>query len=204
MKMPYDGDFRVASEYGARIDPINGESAFHGGIDLVSLGSRAIKCVEDGIVLRSRIVTDNTNRTSEWGNYVSVQSGERTYYYCHMSERLVSAGDQVRAGDVLGIEGSTGRSTGSHLHLEVRIGDKTLDPTNILGLPNTAGYIFRKPEKTEEPHDWAKDAVRWAEDSEIMQGDGRGSFRLGDNITREECAVMLYRMFALINKGKEV
>ena len=52
MKMPYDGDFRVASEYGARIDPINGESAFHGGIDLVSLGSRAIKCVEDGIVLR--------------------------------------------------------------------------------------------------------------------------------------------------------
>ena len=113
--MPYDGDFRVASEYGARIDPINGESAFHGGIDLVSLGSRAIKCVEDGIVLRSRIVTDKTNRTSEWGNYVSVQSGERIYYYCHMSERLVSAGDRVRAGDVLGIEGSTGRSTGSHL-----------------------------------------------------------------------------------------
>ena len=116
-----------------------------------------------------------------------------------MSERLVSAGDRVRAGDVLGIEGSTGRSTGSHLHLEVRTVDKTLDPTKILGIPNTAGYIFRKPEKTEEPHDWAKDAVSWAED-----GDGRGSFRLGDNITREECAVMLYRMFALINKGKEV
>lgn len=98
MKMPYDGDFRVASEYGARIDPINGESAFHGGIDLVSLGSRAIKCVEDGIVLRSRIVTDNTNRTSEWGNYVSVQSGERTYYYCHMSERLVSGGRPSSCG----------------------------------------------------------------------------------------------------------
>lgn len=199
--MPYDGDFRVASEYGARIDPINGESAFHGGVDLVSLDSKAIKCVEDGIVLRSRIVTDKTNRTSEWGNYVSVQSGERIYYYCHMSLRLVSEGDQVHAGNVLGIEGSTGRSTGSHLHLEVRTGDKTLDPTKILGIPNTAGYIFRKAEQV---HDWAKDAVKWVEDSGIMQGDGKGSFRLGDNITREECAVMLYRMFSLINKGKEV
>ena len=147
MKMPYDGDFRVASEYGARIDPINGESAFHGGIDLVSLGSRAIKCVEDGIVLRSRIVTDKTNRTSEWGNYVSVQSGERTYYYCHMSERLVSAGDQVRAGDVLGIEGSTGRSTGSHLHLEVRIGDKTLDPPTFSEYRTRRDISFAGPKK---------------------------------------------------------
>ena len=111
--MPHDGDFRGASEYGARIDPISGESAFHSGIDLVSLSSKAIKCVEDGIVLRSRIVTDKTNRTSEWGNYVSVQSGERIYYYCHMSERLVSAGDRT-------LNGKPSPSRGAHRRKNTR------------------------------------------------------------------------------------
>lgn len=199
--MPYSGKFKIASGYGYRTDPIKGEYSFHSGLDLVSLESKNVICVEGGVVLRSRIVTDPTNKTSEWGNYISIQSNEnKIYYYCHLSERLVSAGDKVNAGDVIGIEGSTGRSTGSHLHFEVRINSTPTDPSPLLDIPNQVGYIFT-PEKN-LIHDWARDGVEWAKENGILLGDGQGNLRLGDPVTREECAVLLNRLYKMINETK--
>lgn len=199
-RMPYSGKFKIASGYGYRTDPINGEYSFHSGLDLVSLESKNVICVESGVVLRSRIITDPTNKTSEWGNYISVQSEGKICYYCHLSERLVSEGERVNAGDIIGIEGSTGRSTGSHLHFEVRVNSTPTDPSALLGIPNQTGYIFT-PEKN-AVHDWSKEGVEWAKQNGILLGDGNGNLRLKAPVTREECAVIMYRVFKLTNEQK--
>lgn len=203
MKMPYKGNFKIASEFGMRIDPINGENTFHSGLDLVSLDSKDVLSVEDGVVVRSRIVTDPSNRTSEWGNYIAIRSAqneERVIYYCHLSKRIASCGDIVKAGDIIGIEGSSGRSTGSHLHFEVRLNNISTDPSAILNLPNQAGYIHKN--KTNPTHDWSKEAVEWAVQNKILLGDGNGKLRLFEPVTREECTVLLHRLFKILMKGE--
>ncbi len=61
-----------------------------------------------------------------------VENGDTTYYYAHASELLVSEGDVVEPGSVIALVGSTGNSTGSHLHFEVRVNDDSVDPLPIL------------------------------------------------------------------------
>lgn len=146
MLLPYKGEVRVSSPFGWRT--LNGKRVYHKGIDLVGT-DKTVRAVVGGVVGQSIIITDPTNRTSEWGNYVRVDGEDgRLYYYCHMSERLVSRGDKVSVGDALGIEGSTGKSTGSHLHLEVRENGKSIDPTPILGIKNSVGAV--REAKTKE------------------------------------------------------
>ena len=202
MSMPYRGKFKIASPFGLRTDPITGEKEiFHSGVDLVSLGDKTVVSVSSGTVVRSRIVTDTSDKTSEWGNYVAVQSNGLLFYYCHLSERIADVGDFVTEGGVIGVEGSTGRSTGSHLHLEIRYGEERLDPADYLKIPNVAGYIFSKAE--DEGHAWSDDAVEWACENGIILGDGDGRLRLSDNATREEVAVMLYRTYQFIKGVKK-
>ena len=196
MKMPFETGFVIASPFGWRTDPITGEAhTWHGGVDLVG-NDRNVRAAVGGTVLRSRIVTDPADRTSEWGNYISVVGADgRICYYCHLAQRAVEAGARVDEGQILGIEGTTGRSTGIHLHFEVRdqLGVQ-LDPCAYLGIPNRAGYEWDPPEPWEEQvHDWSRDAVEWAISRGILLGDGRGNYRLGDAITREEAVVLLYR-----------
>ena len=144
MQLPYQGDVRVSSTFGWRT--LFGKRVYHNGIDLVGT-DKTVRAVVGGVVGQSTIITDPKNRTSEWGNYVRVDGEDgRLYYYCHLSKRLVSRGDKVSVGDALGIEGSTGKSTGSHLHLEVRENGKSIDPTAILGIKNIVGTV--QPAKT--------------------------------------------------------
>ena len=139
MLLPYKGDVRVSSPFGWRT--LNGKRVYHKGIDLVGT-DKTVRAVVGGVVGQSTIITDPANRTSEWGNYVRVDGEDgRLYYYCHLSQRLVSRGDKVSVGDALGVEGSTGKSTGSHLHLEVRENGKSIDPTAILGIKNIVGTV---------------------------------------------------------------
>lgn len=146
MLLPYKGEVRVSSPFGWRM--LNGKRVYHKGIDLVGT-DKTVRAVVGGMVGQSIIITDPTNRTSEWGNYVRVDGEDgRLYYYCHLTKRLVSRGDKVSAGDALGIEGSTGKSTGSHLHLEVRENGKSIDPTATLGIKNTVGAV--RAAKTQE------------------------------------------------------
>lgn len=196
MKSPFASGFVVSSPYGVRDDPFTGERLWHGGVDLVG-NDRNVRSVATGYVLRSRIVTDKMDKTSEWGNYVAVmgEADGRIIYYCHLDRRAVNEGQRVEAGQIIGIEGSTGRVTGMHLHFEVRdSAGRQLDPCAYLGIPNREGYEYDPPEPWEEQaHDWSLDAVRWAVENGILRGDGNGNYRLQDPLTREEMCVLLWR-----------
>lgn len=146
MILPYQGDVRVSSPFGWRT--MNGERVYHKGIDLVGT-DKTVRAVVGGVVGQSIIITDPKNRTSEWGNYVRIDGEDgRLYYYCHLAKRLVGRGAKVAVGDAIGIEGSTGKSTGSHLHFEVRENGSSIDPTKILGIKNTVGTV--RETKTQE------------------------------------------------------
>lgn len=135
----YSGKFKVTSSFGDRY--LNGKHEDHKGIDLVGLTDKHICAVQSGVVGASLIILDKTNLTWQWGNYVRIDGDDGyKYYYCHMSERLVVAGQRVRAGDHIGIEGNTGYSFGSHCHFEVRDrSGKSVDPSPFLGIQNAVG-----------------------------------------------------------------
>ena len=139
MQLPYQGKVRVSSPFGWRT--LFGKRVYHKGIDLVGT-DKTVRAVVGGVVGQSIIITDPKNRTSEWGNYVRIDGEDGLlYYYCHLAKRLVDRGAKVAVGDAIGIEGSTGKSTGSHLHFEVREKGSPIDPTKILGIKNTVGTV---------------------------------------------------------------
>lgn len=214
MRLPYNPGtpVRLVSTYGLREDPITHDpEVFHGGVDLVGSGDKTICAVVGGTVLQSRRVYDENNKTSEWGNYISILGDDgRVHYYCHLSERWVSVGDRIEAGQPIGVEGSTGRSTGTHLHYEVRLsvaGD-TLNPAEILGIPNEEGVYTvnkeesKKDERTDsEPQEWSREAIEWAVANGIIFGDGTGNLMLREPCTREQVLVFLYRMYQAMQGG---
>lgn len=114
---------KVNSPYGYRTDPITGKRRFHNGIDLHARGDEALAMME-GTVLKV-----GQDRAS--GKYVVLRHGEFTVSYCHLSRILVGKGTAVRPRDAVGITGSTGRSTGEHLHITCRRNGKTVDPAEI-------------------------------------------------------------------------
>lgn len=203
---------KITSPYGQRIDPITGAvNTWHGGVDIVGLDDKTLTSPVSGVVLVSQIVTDKSNRTSEWGNYICIR-GEDTnlYYLCHMESRAVFANQFVEAGDFIGFEGSTGYSTGSHCHLEVRDSSgKQIDPTPLFGIKNEAGMIYTIPDEDDEEetmdnktHSWSEEAVKWALENGIMQGNEKGDLMLRKNATREQIAAMLHRLYKLLQGEK--
>lgn len=148
MNLPYKGTVRVSSPFGWRT--LGGVREYHKGIDLVGT-DKTVRAVVGGVVGQSIIITDTANRTSEWGNYVRINGEDgRLYYYCHLSKRLVSRGTKIKVGDAIGVEGSTGKSTGSHLHFEVRENGTSIDPTTVLGINNAAGTVTARTVKPAE------------------------------------------------------
>ena len=140
------GDFRCTSKQGLRIHPIAKVPRMHNGLDLVARQTNGIPfvvSVEDGTVVRSRRVKreNDSGNTWQWGEYVAVRGRSgRVIYYCHLDKRLVNAGETVKAGDRIGVEGNTGYSTGRHLHFEVRnAAGKPISAAAVLGIPNRAG-----------------------------------------------------------------
>lgn len=194
MTMPFSTGFVVSSPYGERIDPINGEPAWHGGIDLIGHDT-TVRAVTGGRVLRSRIVTDTETRTWEWGNYISIQGPDGLiYYYCHLDSRGVETGDVVEEGQPIGIMGATGRVTGPHLHFELRNSAGQVNPSVLLGIENRAGVTWKpEPAHIAQASEWAKDAVAWAYNRGILKGRGGDDFALQEPLTREEMCLMLYR-----------
>ncbi len=154
----YGGEFKLTSEFGERF--LNGQREFHGGIDLVGISSKRVTAVSAGRVIFSGIITDKSNRTSEWGNYVSVMGDDgKTVYYCHLSKRSVASGDRVEIGDEIGVEGNTGYSFGSHLHLEVRQGRAQENAAEYIGIEGSVGRYKIKAEAYEEYIDKIATAV---------------------------------------------
>lgn len=140
MILPYEsGNVSVTSPFGSRV--FGGVTEFHGGIDLVGLGDKTVIAVAAGKIGASQIVT--TGATAEWGNYVRIDTDDgRKLFYCHLAQRLAFTGQRVNVGDHIGIEGSTGKSTGPHLHFEVRsAANEKLNAAEYLGIDNEVGMI---------------------------------------------------------------
>ncbi|MDR0458284.1 MAG: M23 family metallopeptidase [Burkholderiaceae bacterium] len=125
--VPHHGP--LSSRFGMRPNPFTGHgSEFHGGLDFKGDAGDSVHCTANGKVIVA-------GREGGYGNVVEVehQHGYATVY-AHLSRINVKPGQQVRAGDVLGAIGSTGRSTGPHLHYEVQHDGKRLDPEKFLSL----------------------------------------------------------------------
>lgn len=133
---------RLTSPYDWRIHPITKIREFHHGVDIVAVGGDEVVSVCDGRVVRSRMVLkeNDTGNTWQWGNYIAIQGTDgNTIYYCHLAERFAVAGQTVRAGDVIGLQGATGQATGKHLHFEVRRGNEYVNAADYLGIDNKVG-----------------------------------------------------------------
>jgi murein DD-endopeptidase MepM/ murein hydrolase activator NlpD len=115
-----------SSSYGWRIDPFNGSKAFHEGLDFTANTGTPIRAAADGIV-------SSAERTPDYGNIVKINHGAGLETrYAHASKLLVKVGERVVKGQVVALVGSTGRSTGPHLHYEIRLNGNSLDPRKYL------------------------------------------------------------------------
>jgi len=113
--------------FGWRNDPFTGEREFHKGLDLVAPSGTLVHAAADGVVTRS-------GRMSGYGKMIHISHGfGHGTRYGHLSEILVQPGQRVHLGDAIGRVGSTGRSSGPHLHYEVFQGDRQVDPRKFLG-----------------------------------------------------------------------
>lgn len=125
-KWPAPQYTRISCEYGNRIHPILGIPQFHNGIDIAAPGGSPILAAYDGIVVAA-------DYTSAMGNYVMINHGDGLYtVYMHASALYVKAGDTVAKGKKIAAVGSTGRSTGNHLHFSVRLNGSYVSPWNYL------------------------------------------------------------------------
>jgi len=116
----------ITSHYGNRADPFNGEAEMHLGLDISALYNAQIHSPADGVVLYSE-------RKAAYGNLVIIDHGNGlTTRYGHLSRSLVRPGQKVKRGDLVGLVGTTGRTTAPHLHYEVRQNDHPMNPRKFL------------------------------------------------------------------------
>lgn len=114
----------VNSPFGQRKDPFTGKKINHNGLDLHASGDE-VYAMLDGVVKK-------TGEDRRSGKYIVIQYGDFLVSYCHLSRIWINRGTQVRPGEVVGITGSTGRSTGEHLHITCRRNNKYVDPAILI------------------------------------------------------------------------
>lgn len=125
---PVDGD--ITSRFGKRKDPVNNKTAHHTGVDIRGKKGDKVYATADGTVKKSF-------RNGGFGNYIQIDHGNGyTTSYAHLQARLVKSGEKVRRGQLIGLIGSTGRSTGPHLHYEITLDEKPINPYNFMKIAN--------------------------------------------------------------------
>ena len=191
---------RVTSPFGYRTDPVTGEGGQgHKGIDLTLWrGYSALSGIGaawDGTVTDVRDGVDGFDKIRSAGNRVTIDHGDGVvtkYFHLANGSIPVQLGDHVTAGQVIGQMGSTGYSTGAHLHFQLEIGGEPVDPLPFLlgeeGIPEEPAAGMDNT-----PADWAEEAVSWAVENGILYGDENGNYRLHENCTREMMLVFLHR-----------
>jgi murein DD-endopeptidase MepM/ murein hydrolase activator NlpD len=126
LRRPISGSIETTSGFGVRVDPFLGKAAFHTGIDFRGDTGDPARATAAGTVTIA-------GRDGGYGLMVEVDHGNGlATRYAHLSAISVSVGDRVAAGGVVGRVGSTGRSTGPHLHYETRIKGEPVDPQRFL------------------------------------------------------------------------
>lgn len=131
---PVEG--QVTGSFGERIDPFNGEGAFHSGVDIGSSYGHKIVAPADGVVTLTETI-------GGYGKTIIISHGNGiSTRYGHLSGFAVASGQHVQRGDLIGFVGESGRSTGPHLHYEVRINDTPVNPYKYLRMTvaQTGGF----------------------------------------------------------------
>jgi murein DD-endopeptidase MepM/ murein hydrolase activator NlpD len=117
----------LSSAYGSRRDPFTGGSDFHRGLDISADHGQPVRATADGLVTAAR-------RNGNYGNMVVLDHGFSIgTRYGHLSRFAVTEGQRVRRGDVIGYVGSSGRSTSPHVHYELMLNGRTVNPMKLLG-----------------------------------------------------------------------
>jgi murein DD-endopeptidase MepM/ murein hydrolase activator NlpD len=128
-------DMRVSSGFGRRRDPFNGRQAMHAGIDYVGSLHAPVLATGGGVVTYG-------DRNGRYGKMVELDHGHGFFTrYAHLAEVSVTVGQEVERGTQLGLLGNTGRSTGPHLHYELRVGSEPRDPLKYIGVGK---HVFQR------------------------------------------------------------
>lgn len=160
MNGPLKGKFKVTQIF---------KGAGHKGIDMVGADSKNIYSTVNGTVEAARWDTKYGSSQIDtqygMGQYVRIKSDEDGYYYyfAHMSKLMVTAGQKVKKGDVIGIEGSTGHSTGSHVHYEIRkttSNETFLNVSQLSGIPNELGTYTQEDNSVDRELEAAIKAIQ--------------------------------------------
>lgn len=188
----YNGKYTLTSDFGYRI--LGGKPNNHKGMDFVGLENKEIISPVDGIVKSSTIITDKSNLTWQWGNYIRIDSNDKKYFFCHLSKRLVNVGQTIKRGQVIGVEGDTGYSYGSHLHFEIRDGENTsIDPKVIFrfGKKEEGETMVRYKYIDEIPEYYKVYVENWI-DKGYIRGHQDGSIDITEDMIR--CLIVTDRM----------
>jgi murein DD-endopeptidase MepM/ murein hydrolase activator NlpD len=133
---PVEG--RIMDGFARRTDPFSGEGSFHKGVDITAPTGTVVRTTADGVVVQAEMVAGG------YGRLVIVDhGGGMQTYYAHLSKILVRAGQEVSRTEVIGLVGTSGRTTAPHLHYEVRVGGAPINPHKYLA--NTS--VFRQAPK---------------------------------------------------------
>lgn len=116
----------LSSYYGTRQDPFEGHAATHRGLDFAGAQGSEVLAVAEGVVSR-------VEKVSGYGNLVEIKHGEFVTRYAHNQSALVAVGDRVSRGQPIALMGSTGRSTGPHVHFEVLQNGRHVNPLKFIG-----------------------------------------------------------------------
>lgn len=117
----------LSSAFGSRQDPVNGGADFHPGLDISAEYGTPVKATADGTI-------DSSGWAGDYGNMILLKHGYgMSTKYGHLSRLVVSAGETVRRGQIIGYVGATGRTTGAHLHYEIMLNGARVNPMSLLG-----------------------------------------------------------------------
>jgi len=140
-RMPLSG-FRMTSDYGMRTHPVLGRRKRHKGVDLAAPTGTPVYATADGMI-------DRADYSRSYGLVIYVDHGaDLETRYAHLSKLAVAEGERVRKGDLIGYVGSTGRSTGPHLHYEVRVDGVAVNPIPYMVETETQVAAADRPELT--------------------------------------------------------
>jgi murein DD-endopeptidase MepM/ murein hydrolase activator NlpD len=140
-RMPLSG-FRMTSDYGMRTHPVLGRRKRHKGVDLAAPTGTPVYATADGMIGRA-------DYSRSYGLVIYVDHGaDLETRYAHLSKLAVAEGERVRKGDLIGYVGSTGRSTGPHLHYEVRVDGVAVNPIPYMVETDTQVAAADRPELT--------------------------------------------------------
>ncbi len=117
-------NIKITSPFGYRTDPFTGKRTMHSGIDLAAHGDLVFSMLPGTV--------EKVGYDPRSGNFVTVRHGDFRISYCHLSRILTTQGSSVSSGTILGITGSTGRSTGEHLHITAKYKGKAFNPMAML------------------------------------------------------------------------